>query len=128
MNPNVARLTAAISNLCKAVGAAMVLLGWNTQYANIYHDVEVFGGVAMILIPVAFDVVAAGWVTLKSLAIGAQAGINMTLAGQALDKHDNPIPLDQAGASATPPKPVTMAKGLEIAQNFGPTASEVPKS
>ncbi len=132
MDKNVGQFALALSNLVKLVGVLMLTYGLSAKYATLYFWLGVVGGGAGIVIPALYDVVILGRAVLKSFAVGtavgAEAGIKMTLAEKALDRDDNVISMANAKPGDTPPKAVTMEKGLEIAKAFGPEPSEVKTS
>lgn len=59
-------------------------------------------------------------------AVGVQAGINLTLSGNAVDHDGNPI--SKFAADATPPKIVTVASAAQIVKDYAPPTGEIVKS
>lgn len=90
--------------------------------------VMISGGIASLL----GALVMAAWGILRSADIGkiiavkeaaaVQAGVNMTVAGQALDTNGNVVSKNDG---TTPPKPVTVETAKEIIANFAPPAASV---
>lgn len=125
MDPKLSRFFAAISALAKLAGVLLVGRGVISNDSPLVFWLQFISGTIMILGPAIYDVWASGRDVVKALAVGAQAGINMTLAGKTVDHEGKPI--SSLSADAIPPLPVTEAAGVQIAKDYGPASADVPK-
>lgn len=128
MNTNVPPAISAAAAAIRyfSVAAGMLLLALHWEHTAAYEWVEKIGMGAMVVVPAAWGVWVAGVSTYKKLAVAVQAGINLTLSGQAVDHDGNPI--SNFAPDATPPKQVTVASATEIVKNFGPAPGEIVKN
>lgn len=124
MDPKVTAMFSSLRNLLMVASGILATLGLTASPA--YKWLMIGAGAVGVVGPAIWDFAATIKALLTAQAVGAQAGIKMTLAGKAEDKNGNMIPLDQATASATPPKDVTLASAPAIVKNYGPT--EAPKT
>lgn len=105
-----------------AVGVVLVHLG--LDHSVYYKYLEVASGSVVALGTAAWGF----WSTIQNFrqaqAVGVQAGINLTVAGKALDSQGDVISRFGADAASTPPKPVTQATAATIVKEFAP--AEIP--
>ena len=116
------------NGLLSALRAVLLLFGaWLAQNGDgqtgIYHDAEMTASAILIIGPAIWGIYAAVSNLFKAHAVGVQAGINLTVSGNALASDGKTVVAENNGA--TPPKPVTYATAQEIIANFGPKPSDI---
>lgn len=125
MNPNITAsfmaMVKQIQFLLMIAGAVMVHLGMD--HGNTYKYVMEASGSIIIVATGAWGFWCSFQNFWKSIAIGAQAGINMTVAGKAVTEDGSVISKFSAEADATPPKLVTQKSGAEIVAQFAPATA-----
>ena len=125
MNTNV---NPALQSLLVSLRIFLLVLGTWMAHDHIgspglYHGVLAASGVVVDLGTAAWGVYASFQNFRKALAVGAQAGINLTISGRAVDEEGKPI--SSLDPDATPPRPVTLTSAAQIVKNFGPAPSEI---
>lgn len=119
MDPKVSQLIMNGSNLCKAIGAVMLMYGLNKTYASFYFWLGVVGGGFTIVVPVILDSIMIVREIVRGQAVGVQAGINLVLAGEAKTTTGNKI-TEIGLIGAPPPLPVTLQSAQQIVKDCGP--------
>ena len=118
MDPKVTAMFSSLRNLLMVAIGILATLGLTASPE--YKWTMIAAGAVGVVGPAIWDF----WATIKSLltaqAVGAAAGITMTVQGKALAEDGKVISKFSAAADATPPKAVTVASATEIVKNFGP--------
>lgn len=120
MDPKVTAMFSSLRNLLMVASGILATLGLTASPA--YKWVMIAAGAVGVVGPAIWDFAATIKALLTAQAVGAQAGVNMTVAGKAVAEDGTVISKFSADAAATPPKAVTVATATEIVKNFGPTA------
>src|ERR1700678_2518277 len=120
---------AALNGVFSAARTMLVLFGTalaahGMATSGLYFWVQFLAGSIMVIGPGIWGFYVAVTNALKTRQKVAQAvgaGINLVVAGKALASDGSVIGLLGAGASSTPPLPVTMASAQKIVKDFAPT-------
>jgi len=124
MPPVLAMVLAAFRSLLIATGGVLAALHWD--HSETYKWlIEAAAGV-MIVGPAVWAMWNAGFKFYKLMAAAVQAGINLTISGQAVDSSGNPV--SKFASDASPPKPVTVESATQIVANFAPPTASIAKS
>ena len=123
-DPKINSLLVSISNFLKLVAVFLGAHGYGQS--GIVANLELGSAAVLFLGPAAWDVWSLIASIRKSKAQGVQAGINLVVAGKAVDSDGAPV--SKIDPDATPPKPVTLASAAEIVKDFAPPASAIQKS
>lgn len=113
---NINAVFSSVRTLLTILGT--VLAGHGFSETGLYYWVELSSATIMIVGPAGWGVYSAISTFLKkrqAVAVGVQAGINLTLSNKALDIHGSVIPVE----ASPPAKPVTIAAAQEIVKQFG---------
>lgn len=124
MDPRVTAMFSSLRNLLMVCSGILATLGLTASPA--YKWLMISAGAVGVIGPAIWDFAATIKALLTAQAVGAQAGINMTVARQALAQDGTVISKLSADPSATPPKLVTLATAPEIVKNFGPATTPSP--
>jgi hypothetical protein len=123
MNPNVLAFFSALRGVLIAVGAAMVSL--NMGQTHYYGLVMQASGLVMVVGPLLWAVFEKLVTLKKTLAAAVQAGIDLVMSGEAVDKEGKPI--SSLDPDAAPPRQVTVASAAQIIKDLAPPPSSIEK-
>jgi hypothetical protein len=105
-----------------AIGGALVTGGVITNTSKAYTLIMFASGAVLVVGPAAWGVYTAVVRAIdgrKKVAQAVQAGINLTVSGQALAADGKTVVSMNDGS--TPPLPVTLATAAQIVKDFAPT-------
>ena len=120
-------ILAALRVFLIAVGTLLAVLHYDNTSA--YKWLVEAAGATMVVGGAAWGIWTAGVTLYQSIAVGVQAGINLTASGRAVTDDGKVISnFSSEALSATPPKQVTVATAKDIVKSFGPASSEIAKS
>lgn len=125
MNRNLNAFLTSVRALLLVLGGLLAEHG--LEHSTYYSWVMIGAGAVMVVGPAIWGV----WSSIvnwhKAAAVGVQAGINLTVSGNAVTDSGQVISRN-ASADATPPKMVTVATASEIVKDFAPPASAIKPS
>lgn len=125
MNPNLNAFLTSVRALLMVIGTLMAEQG--LDHTSAYKYIMLVAGSLMVVGPAVWGVWSSFSNWRKASAVGVAAGINMTVAGKAVDHEGNAISAFSQAAE-TPPKAVTVASAADIVKEFAPPTASIAQS
>ena len=110
---------ASVKNILLVIGGIMAANGLASS--GLYFWLQIVTGSIMVVGPALWTIYTSFQDAARKRIMEAravQAGINLTVSGNAL--AEDGVTLINVSAGSTPPKPVTLATAAEIIKTFGP--------